>query len=392
MSDPRLREAALQQLILRRLALARLVDLKEAVSELELEAAIQARRQFHEQRERSFEETLRREGTVVESVKADLAWSMSWPAYRDRALDDAALTAYYQAHRRKFDGTSRRTSQILVRPDRTTAENQNRPWSEADLALAVKRAESLRQEISEGRTTFADVARRESEAPSRAKGGDIGFVPFRGVVHARLAEAIFEVSLGQVSRPVVTPHGVHLVTVSEERAGKRSLADVRQQVERAAELGAISIAGGRAASQIGRPAGRSAVTDTCQSPRREFGPIPGSLGNLARLQALWFTELQRIAGIRDEQLPNHFVGELLLPQPSKAVDQAATGFEEPAVGGQSVGERTGKVRLTQGAEAQLIGKAEVSAGQFDICVGTECQFAEHFVGLDELTTIGDQPT
>ena len=235
LSDPRIREAALEQLIQRRLALANLVAEGAAVSEVELQAALAERRAYHAQRGRSLDELLAAQGTTLESARAELAWSLSWPAYRDKVLTEAAIESFFKEHAARYDGTTRRVSQILLRPDRRGTEPGD-TWHPDDLAATLVQAEGLRKLILSGRGGFAEIAERESMAPSKDQGGDLGFIPYQNVVHPRLADAIFALQPGDVSQPVVTSHGVHLLTVTAERRGSVDLADCRREVTKAAEL------------------------------------------------------------------------------------------------------------------------------------------------------------
>ncbi len=90
----------------------------------------------------------------------------------------------------------------------------------------------LRSEITAGKISFADAARRYSEAPSAAKGGDVGTFAFRGTMPAEVCRVAFALKVGEVSQPFRTPFGVHLYTVTDIRPGNLSLEDVRSLVIR----------------------------------------------------------------------------------------------------------------------------------------------------------------
>ena len=74
--------------------------------------------------------------------------------------------------------------------------------------------------IEDGKATFADVARTESEDPESArKGGDIGFV-YKGRIPPEIEKVVFSMSVGDVRQPRETPFGYHIMRVVEKRAAE----------------------------------------------------------------------------------------------------------------------------------------------------------------------------
>jgi len=82
---------------------------------------------------------------------------------------------------------------------------------------ALKRAEGLKKKI-EGGADFGEVAAKESDdAESAARGGDLGFI-LRGWMPAEFEKAAFSLQVGEVSEPVETKFGFHLIRVQEKKA------------------------------------------------------------------------------------------------------------------------------------------------------------------------------
>ena len=73
----------------------------------------------------------------------------------------------------------------------------------------------LREEIVNGRD-FAEVAREVSKCPSGAKGGDLGYFG-RGRMVPQFDKAAFELPVNQLSEPIQTQFGWHLLVVTEQR-------------------------------------------------------------------------------------------------------------------------------------------------------------------------------
>lgn len=137
-----------------------------------------------------------------------------------------AIEAAYTQHRAELDGSLVRVSHVLLRPDIAVGPDA--------VEKAIEKASSIRSEILQGSLSFADAARRHSAGPSRRQGGDIGFVPRAGVMVEEFASRVFSLKKGEISRPFVTPFGVHLATVTAIRPGAVSDTQIRPQVERLA--------------------------------------------------------------------------------------------------------------------------------------------------------------
>ena len=93
---------------------------------------------------------------------------------------------------------------------------------------AKAKAEAIRAKIVAG-TDFAETAKKESDDSSSAeRGGEIGTLS-RGRAPADFDKAVFDGKVGEVSAPVRTPFGYHLIQVEERKTP--SLADIRPQIE-----------------------------------------------------------------------------------------------------------------------------------------------------------------
>jgi len=76
--------------------------------------------------------------------------------------------------------------------------------------------EALRARIVAGED-FAEVAKKESEDPSAALGGDLGFLRSKDLREPAFANAVGSLKVGEISPPVLTVYGYHLIQVTEER-------------------------------------------------------------------------------------------------------------------------------------------------------------------------------
>lgn len=77
-----------------------------------------------------------------------------------------------------------------------------------DEALAM--IEAFREQLTSGQAEFADLASRESHCSSAQRGGDLGwFGP--GKMQAAFERATFALQVGELSGPVFSDSGVHLI-------------------------------------------------------------------------------------------------------------------------------------------------------------------------------------
>lgn len=81
---------------------------------------------------------------------------------------------------------------------------------------ARARAAEVMEHLGKG-ASFADLAGKYSDDPGSAgKGGDLGYVA-RGVFDPALDAAVQAIKVGDVSNPVSTPDGLHIVKILDER-------------------------------------------------------------------------------------------------------------------------------------------------------------------------------
>lgn len=139
---------------------------------------------------------------------------------------EAQLEAYYNAHKGEFE--TARARHILVR-----FHGSRVPVREGQKDLtpeeALARAEALRQRILKGED-FAAVARAESDDPGSGRnGGDLGSFG-RGSMIAEFEQAAFTLPVGEISQPVKTQFGYHIIQVQERSV--KPFAEARADIER----------------------------------------------------------------------------------------------------------------------------------------------------------------
>lgn len=116
----------------------------------------------------------------------------------------------------------RRASHILIQVA------SDAPSDKVD--AAKKKAEEILARIHKGES-FADLAKKFSQDPGSAKqGGDLGFFG-RGVMDKAFEKAAFALKVGEVSEPVRSTFGFHIIKLEGVRGGERKpFEQVRDQV------------------------------------------------------------------------------------------------------------------------------------------------------------------
>lgn len=94
-------------------------------------------------------------------------------------------------------------------------ENFNEVRASHILVETKEDADRIKKEILAGKD-FGHVARKNSKCPSGYQGGDLGFFK-KGAMVPEFEQAAFSLPLNEISEPVKTSFGWHLILVTEKR-------------------------------------------------------------------------------------------------------------------------------------------------------------------------------
>jgi peptidyl-prolyl cis-trans isomerase D len=132
------------------------------------------------------------------------------------------VEAYYASHQEKFKHPeSLKVRHILIKVDQDASEDKEQQ--------ARRRAEKLLSRIKVGED-FAELAEKHSDGPSADQGGDLDWMT-RGQMVEPFEAAAFDLETGEVSEPVRTRFGWHLIKVDERKpAGVHPLEEVREEI------------------------------------------------------------------------------------------------------------------------------------------------------------------
>ena len=137
-------------------------------------------------------------------------------------VTDAEVAAYYEGHKKRLERRGRAVVSVLEVPRTLTA---------ADTAATRAKLLALRTEISGG-ASFDDVAKRESSDTGSAKeGGKLGTYVKGGGFVPEFERAAYALKPGQLSDPVQTPFGFHLLRVDERKGDTLTLRHILLRVQ-----------------------------------------------------------------------------------------------------------------------------------------------------------------
>jgi peptidyl-prolyl cis-trans isomerase C len=220
----RLEAEPLEQLVDERLLRREIEREQIAVNEDDVTEVVNRMRGQLAERKIPFDAFLAQSGRDEPSLRSQIRLEIGLNKLLVPRLNEEALAAAFEKHRRDIDGTVLRASHIILRPDPARGDQAFEEMR--------RKADAIRREILTGAITFADAAKKYSAGPSRRQGGDIGFFPRQGMLDESFARAAFALAKGDLSKPFVTPFGVHLVLVTDIQPGLGRLDALRPQLEK----------------------------------------------------------------------------------------------------------------------------------------------------------------
>jgi peptidyl-prolyl cis-trans isomerase C len=141
-------------------------------------------------------------------------------------VDEATERQYYGEHKSEYETVHTRHILIRMKGSPLTQRAGKQELTEEE---ALAKAQELRKKLLAG-GDFAALAKTESDdATSGANGGDLGSFK-HGQMVAEFDQAAFGLPVGQVSEPVKTRYGYHLIKV--EQHDTKTFDEVKSDLEK----------------------------------------------------------------------------------------------------------------------------------------------------------------
>jgi peptidyl-prolyl cis-trans isomerase SurA len=143
--------------------------------------------------------------------------------------------AFYDSHKADMEQPEEiKLSEILVAPPKPAGQPADAKTPAADdpesIAAAQTKAEGLLAGIRKGEA-FDAVAKKASDGPTAAQGGDLGFFK-RGTLAKELEEKLFAMKAGEITDPIRTKQGFVILKVTDHQyAGVPTMKEVEPRLQ-----------------------------------------------------------------------------------------------------------------------------------------------------------------
>ena len=174
-------------------------------------------------KDKPLEEILETQGSSVTELEEEVSRALALSKYLEDSVTDADKKSYFDANKDAFNGAKVKASHVLI-------DTRNLK-TEAELEEAKKKIDIVKVQLDKG-ADFAEMAKKYSNCPSAENGGDIGFFQRKGSIVEEFAVVAFAMEVGEISDPVKTQFGYHIIKVTEKEDGKEvNYADVADMVD-----------------------------------------------------------------------------------------------------------------------------------------------------------------
>lgn len=210
-------KSVLQQMINEKLISEKAINQEVTDEEVEAELA-KIRSQYPD--EKSFTDKLAAAGKNVDLLKIEIASRKRQQKYLEAQLKqkikitDADTKKFYKENPALFEAPdSLRASQILIAvPADATMEVRGEK---------MKKAKEIAAQLQKDPAKFEEVAKTQSDDPKvKQTGGDVGTFTKKGFPYPEFYDAVDKLKVGEVSDPIRTPDGFHVVKLTERKPAR----------------------------------------------------------------------------------------------------------------------------------------------------------------------------
>ena len=137
----------------------------------------------------------------IEKVKKDILTQMTInKVLSDIVITDEDMKKYYEQNKAQFK-----------KPETISAKHI--------LVSDIEEANSIKEELNNNSISFEEAAKKYSTCPSKEQGGELGEFG-RGMMVPEFEKAAFELEIGEISEPVKTQFGYHIILVESKNEAR----------------------------------------------------------------------------------------------------------------------------------------------------------------------------
>lgn len=224
----RYRESILKQLVDKELLNQRIASEKVEVAADALDKEFEDYKKMFRTDE-NFDRYLKSSDITIEQIKDNIRHNLAVQALLEKRgdLDVTAedVTAYFEENKKRYEVKEQvRASHILfkVNPKDDKAADE----------AAKKKATEVYALAKKPGADFEALAKEHSEGPTAPRGGDLSFFT-RGRMVPEFEEKAFAMKAGEISEPIKTQFGWHIIQVTEKKEGRqRPFDEVQESIEK----------------------------------------------------------------------------------------------------------------------------------------------------------------
>lgn len=168
------------------------------------------------------------EGVITEQggTMAEFRDNIAMKVKVEKLIDQpsaAEVADFYTAHKADFEMPAQASARhILISIDENDTDEQK--------AEKKAKAEDLLKQVKDG-ADFAELAKANSDCPSKERGGDLGTFG-RGQMVPEFDQAVFEQPVGVVGEIVETQFGYHVIEITNrEEGGMPPFEELKERIE-----------------------------------------------------------------------------------------------------------------------------------------------------------------
>ena len=187
------------------------------ITDTDVEAAIAEIKQMFQGDEAKFKKALEKQQLSLEQFTAQtrdrlLLDKMKAAVTVDVEVTESEVEAYYEANKKDYvQPEQREVRHILIAVG--GADGESAP-TQADWEAAKKEADKIRAEVQNGANFRATAEKYSDDEDTRSSGGRLGTV-IPGQTVPEFEEAVFSLKKDEISQPVKTQYGYHIIQVTE---------------------------------------------------------------------------------------------------------------------------------------------------------------------------------